>query len=281
MRTEIRSPLLGFCMKLILAIWTVCVLYPLVWTVLGALKDNAQFMQGKPWDLPKLPLVWSNYSYVWEKYHIGGYFLNSLLVTVLSTILAALLAATTAYVLARYTFRGSGLLYTAYMATMMIPMILGLIPLFFLLNDLHLINSLFGLSLVYGMGALPFGVFVLVGFFKSLPREMEEAAFIDGASHYRTFFQIMLPLARPGIISVSIMNVLNIWNEYIMGTVFINDPAKYTLPVGIAIMQGEMQYRTEWGPLFAALLISMLPVLVFYVLFQRQIAGGITAGAIK
>ncbi|MBE1445516.1 carbohydrate ABC transporter permease [Paenibacillus sp. OAS669] len=281
MRTEIRSPLLGFCMKLILAIWTVCVLYPLVWTVLGALKDNAQFMQGKPWDLPKLPLVWSNYSYVWEKYHIGGYFLNSLLVTVLSTILAALLAATTAYVLARYTFRGSGLLYTAYMASMMIPMILGLIPLFFLLNDLHLINSLFGLSLVYGMGALPFGVFVLVGFFKSLPREMEEAAFIDGASHYRTFFQIMLPLARPGIISVSIMNVLNIWNEYIMGTVFINDPAKYTLPVGIAIMQGEMQYRTEWGPLFAALLISMLPVLVFYVLFQRQIAGGITAGAIK
>ncbi|GAA4846074.1 carbohydrate ABC transporter permease [Paenibacillus vulneris] len=281
MRTEIRSPLLGFCMKLILAIWTVCVLYPLVWTVLGALKDNAQFMQGKPWDLPKLPLVWSNYSYVWEKYHIGGYFLNSLLVTVLSTILAALLAATTAYVLARYAFRGSGLLYTAYMASMMIPMILGLIPLFFLLNDLHLINSLFGLSLVYGMGALPFGVFVLVGFFKSLPKEMEEAAFIDGASHYRTFFQIMLPLARPGIISVSIMNVLNIWNEYIMGTVFINDPAKYTLPVGIAIMQGEMQYRTEWGPLFAALLISMLPVLVFYVLFQRQIAGGITAGAIK
>ncbi|WP_028548813.1 carbohydrate ABC transporter permease [Paenibacillus sp. UNC451MF] len=281
MNTGIKHPLMRLCMKIILAIWTVCVLYPLVWTILGAFKDNAQFMQGKPWDLPMLPLVWSNYSYVWDKYHIGGYFLNSLLVTIVSTLLAALLAATTAYVLARFAFKGSGLLYTTYMASMMIPMILGLIPLFFLLNDLHLINNLFGLSLVYGMGALPFGVFVLVGFFKSLPKEMEEAASIDGASHYRTFFQIMLPLARPGIISVSIMNVLNIWNEYIMGTVFINDPVKYTLPVGIAIMQGEMQYRTEWGPLFAALLISMLPVLLFYVVFQKQISGGITAGAVK
>ncbi|ULL15415.1 carbohydrate ABC transporter permease [Paenibacillus sp. H1-7] len=281
MKTGIANPFLGFCIRLLLLLWTLCVLYPLVWTVLGAVKDNAQFMQGKPWDLPQIPLLWSNYSYVWDKYHIGGYFLNSLTVTVVSTALAALLSATSAYVLARFTFRGSGLLYTIYIASMMIPMILGLIPLFFLLNDMHLINSHFGLSLVYGIGALPFGVFVLVGFFKSLPKEMEEAASMDGASHYRTFFQIMLPLARPGIVSVSIMNVLNIWNEYIMGTVFLNDPSKYTVPVGIAIMQGEMQYRTEWGPLFAALLISMVPVLLFYVLFQKQIAGGITAGAVK
>lgn len=281
MKTGVTNPFLSFCMKMILIVWAVCVLYPLVWTVLGALKDNAQFMQGKPWDIPKLPLQWGNYSYVWDKYNIGSYFLNSLTVTMVSTLLAALLAATTAYVLARFAFKGSGLLYTIYMASMMIPMILGLVPLFFLLNDMNLINSHIGLSLVYGIGALPFGVFVLVGFFKSLPKEMEEAASIDGASHYRTFFQIMLPLARPGIVSVSIMNVLNIWNEYIMGTVFINDPQKYTLPVGIAIMQGEMQYRTEWGPLFAALLISMVPVLLFYVLFQKQITGGITAGAVK
>jgi N-acetylglucosamine transport system permease protein len=277
----ISNPFLRLFIKIILLLWTACVLYPLLWTVLGALKDNAQFLQGKPWDLPKFPLIWLNFSYVWDKYHIGSYFLNSLTVTVASTVLAALLSATTAYVLARYAFKGSRLLYTIYMASMMIPMILGLIPLFFLLNDMHMINSLLGLSLVYGIGVLPFGVFVLVGFFKSLPKEMEEAAAIDGASLYRTFFQIMLPLARPGMISVSIMNVLNIWNEYIMGTVFINDPGKYTLPVGIAIMQSEMQYRTEWGPLFAALLISMAPVLLFYVVFQKQIAGGITAGAVK
>lgn len=281
MNAGIRHPLLRVGIQSILLLWTACVLYPLLWTVLGALKDNAQFLQGKPWDVPRFPLLWSNFSYVWDKYHIGGYFINSLLVTVGSTILAALLSATTAYILARYPFKGSGLLYTLYMASMMIPMILGLIPLFFLLNDLHMINSLIGLGLVYGIGALPFGVFVLVGFFKSLPKEMEEAAAIDGASLYRTFFQIMLPLARPGLISVSIMNVLNIWNEYIMGTVFLNDPSKYTLPVGIAVMQSEMQYRTEWGPLFAALLISMVPVLLFYVLFQKQIAGGITAGAVK
>jgi N-acetylglucosamine transport system permease protein len=164
---------------------------------------------------------------------------------------------------------------------MMIPMILGLVPLFFLLNDLGLINKLTGLVIVYTAWALPFSIFVLVSFFKTLPKELEEAAYIDGAGYYRTFFDVMLPLARSGIISIGIMNGLNIWNEYLMGTVFVNDPAKYTVPVGIAVMQAEMQYRTEWGPLFAGLMLSMIPVMIVYVLFQRHIVAGVTAGAVK
>lgn len=164
---------------------------------------------------------------------------------------------------------------------MMIPMILGLIPLFFLLNDMGMINTLRGLIIVYTASALPFGIFVLVGFFKTLPKELEEAANIDGAGYSRTFFTVMLPLARSGLVSVGIMNALTIWNEYIMGTVLINDATQYTLPVGIALMQSEMQYRTEWGPLFAGLLLSMIPVILIYVIFQRQIAEGVTAGAVK
>ncbi|NOV01138.1 carbohydrate ABC transporter permease [Paenibacillus planticolens] len=275
------NPVFRMFFKFILIAWAVCVLYPLIWTILSALKDNQQFFLGKPWDIPKLPLLWSNFSYVWGKYNFGHNFMNSLVVTLVSTIFGVLLSATTAYVIARFTFRGNGLLYYSYLSYMMIPTFLGIIPLFFLLNDLHLTNNLFGLILVYMVTAVPFAVFVLVSFFKSLPSELEEAASIDGASHYGIFFRIMLPLAKPGLMSVAIITVLNIWNEYVFALVLINDPTKYTIPVAIAVMQGEMQYRTEWGPLFAALIISMGPTIVFYSIFQKQITGGITAGALK
>lgn len=274
-------PIFRLFFKLCLIIWSFCILYPLLWTVLSSLKDNQQFFLGKPWDLPKLPLLWSNFTFVWEKYNFGHNFLNSLFVTLVSTLLAVLLSATTAYVIARFTFRGNGLLYYSYLSYMMIPTFLGIIPLFFLLNDFHLTNNLIGLTLVYTVTAVPFAVFVLVSFFKTLPGELEEAASIDGASHYGIFFRVMLPLARPGLISVAIITVLNIWNEYVFALVLISDPTKYTIPVAIAVMQGEMQYRTEWGPLFAALIISMGPPILFYSIFQKQITGGITAGALK
>lgn len=235
----------------------------------------------KPWSLPETPLLWLNFSYVWSKYHFGTYFINSIVVTLGSTLLSLLLAATTAYILARYVFKGSNVLYVLYIASMMVPFNLALIPLFFLINDLHLINTWTGLILVYAASALPFGIFVLVGFYKSLPKELAEAASIDGCSDFGTFFRIMLPLSQPGLITVGIMTVLTTWNEYIVGTILTNDPEKYTLPIGIAVMQAEMQYRTEWGPLFAALLITIVPVLIMYIFFQKQIASGITAGAVK
>ncbi|MDR6879599.1 carbohydrate ABC transporter permease [Bacillus sp. 3255] len=281
MNQRVVSPVFRWFFKLSLIAWSLCVLYPLLWTIFSSLKDNQQFFLGKPWSLPKLPLLWSNFSFVWDKYNFGHNFVNSLVVTLTSTIFGVLLSATTAYVIARFTFRGNGLLYYSYLSYMMIPTFLGIIPLFFLLNDLHLTNNLFGLMLVYMVTAVPFAVFVLVSFFKSLPSELEESAAIDGASHYGVFFRIMLPLAKPGLMSVAIITVLNIWNEYVFALVLINDPSKYTIPVAIAVMQGEMQYRTEWGPLFAALLISMGPTVVFYSVFQRQITGGMTAGALK
>ncbi|MCM3289421.1 carbohydrate ABC transporter permease [Paenibacillus sp. MER 180] len=268
-------------MYALLGIWTVLVIYPLLWSILGSFKTNQQFLLNAPWSLPEWPFEWANFTTVWNNYHLGTYFMNSLIVTVVSTVLALLLSSTTSYIIARFPFRGSIALYNLYLSSMMIPLILGLIPLFFLLSNLHLDNSLLGLILVYTVTNLPFGVFVLVGFFRSMPKELDEAASIDGSSHYGVFFRIMLPLAKPGLISVGMMNVLNIWNEYIIGTVLVNDPEKYTIPVGIAIMQAEMQYRTEWGPLFAGLLLSIIPVLVLYMIFQKQITSGMMAGAIK
>ncbi|TVX97430.1 carbohydrate ABC transporter permease [Cohnella terricola] len=281
MKTGINNPILKTLFYALLIIWGISVLYPLLWTLLDALKDNGQFFLHSPWALPNLPLIWENFSYVWDKYNFGAYFVNSLIVTAGSTVLGLILAATTAYVLARYKFRGSGGLYLLYISSMMIPFVLALIPLFFLMNSMQLINTKIGLIMVYASSILAFGIFVLVGFFKSLPKELEEAAITDGASHYGTFFRVMLPLSQPGLITVAIVNILNIWNEYIVGTVLVNDPKQYTIPVEIGVMQAEMQYRTEWGPLFAGLFISIVPVLIIYIFFQRRIASGITAGAIK
>ncbi|MDQ0897263.1 carbohydrate ABC transporter permease [Paenibacillus sp. V4I7] len=277
----IKNPLAKMFVWIILLIWSVAVLYPLIWTLLDALKNNEQFFLNAPWALPKYPLLWSNFSYVWSKYNFSTYFLNSIVVTVGSTLLGMILAAMTAYILARYDFKGNKILFTIYISSMMIPFALALIPLFFLLNDLHLINTWLGLILVYAALNLPFGIFLLVGFYKSLPKEIEEAAIIDGTSHYGTFFRVMLPLSQPGLITVMITNMLNNWNEYFLGVVLTNEPTKYTLPIGLAVMQAEMQYRVEWGPLFAGLLITTLPTLIVYMIFQRQIASGITAGAVK
>lgn len=278
---EIKNPLAKMLTWIILLIWSVAVLYPLLWTLLDALKNNEQFFLNAPWALPKFPLLWSNFSYVWSKYNFSTYFLNSIVVTVGSTLLGMILSAMTAYIIARYEFRGNKILFTIYISSMMIPFALALIPLFFLLNDLHLINTWLGLILVYAALNLPFGIFLLVGFYKSLPKEIEEAAIIDGTSHYGTFFRVMLPLSQPGLITVMITNMLNNWNEYFLGVVLTNEPTKYTLPIGLAVMQAEMQYRVEWGPLFAGLLITTLPTLIVYIIFQRQIASGITAGAVK
>lgn len=281
MNKRIRNPIARLILYMILVVWGISVLYPLLWTLLDSLKDNEQFFFKAPWSLPDIPLIWSNFSYVWSKYNFSTYFVNSIIVTLGSTLLGVLLSAMTAYVLARYKFRGSNALFLLYISSMMVPFVLALIPLFFLMNSMGLINTKMGLIFVYTSSLLAFGIFILVGFFKSLPKELEEAAIVDGASYYGTFFRVMLPLSQPGLITLGIVNVLNIWNEYIVGTILINDPNQYTLPVEIGVMQAEMQYRTEWGPLFAALLITIVPIIIVYIIFQRQIASGITAGAVK
>jgi N-acetylglucosamine transport system permease protein len=281
MNQKIRNPIMKVIIWVFLLIWSISVLYPLIWTLLDSLKNNKQFFLNSPWAFPKIPLFWSNYSDVWNRYHLGTYFLNSFVVTIGSTALGLILSATTAYILARYTFKGSNSLLLIYISSMMVPLSLALIPLYFLLDSMHLVNTLLGLILVYAATSLSFGIFVLVGFYKSLPKDLEEAAIIDGTTYYGTFFRVMLPLSQPGLITIAITNVLSNWNEFFLGVVLVNDPEKYTLPVALNVMQAEFQYRTEWGQLFAALLIVTLPVLIFYMVFQRQIASGITAGAVK
>jgi N-acetylglucosamine transport system permease protein len=278
---NIKNPIAKIIVWVILLIWSIAVLYPIIWTLLDALKTNKEFMLHAPWSLPTPPLIWSNFSYVWTKYHFGTYFINSVIVTAGSTLLGLLLAAMTAYVLARYPFKGSNALYSVYIGSLLVPIALAVIPLYFLINSMHLLNTSLSVILVYAALSLPFGIFVLFGFFKSLPKELEEASVIDGTSYFGTFFRVMLPLSQPGLIAVAISNVLANWNEFFFGLILLNDPEHYTIPIALNIMQSEFQYRTEWGPLFASLLIASVPVLIFYIIFQRQISSGITAGSVK
>lgn len=213
----------------------------------------------------------------------GGQYLyllfNTLLVVGGTTLLLLLLSSTTAFVLAKYRFPGRGFLENIYVACTGVPMVLVLVPLFFLCNTLHLTNNLWGLILVYPVLYLPFSIFLLMGFFKGVPNSLLEAAMIDGASEYGIFFRVTLPLVKSGLLIVTIVNVMNYWNEYTFALTFLSDETKFTLSIGINYLSSAMQYRTDFGALFAGLVISMIPVLVLYAIFNKQLQEGMAVNS--
>jgi N-acetylglucosamine transport system permease protein len=246
------------------------------------------------------PLAWSaavsNYHKAWVESNFSRYFFNSVWVTGWSLLGTLAFAAMAAYVLARFEFRGNRALFLFFISGMMIPAQLLLIPVFFQYSRLsefgtqllapfgyrlQLYDSHFGLILLYIALSLPFTILVLSGFFKSLPGELREAAIMDGCGEYRTFWHVMLPLAKPGLITAAIFNFLGIWNEYIFALVFVNTPEKKTLPLGLASVSIQAQYKTDFGLMFAGLVIVVLPTLLVYMLLQRKLTEGITAGALK
>jgi len=237
-----------------------------------------------------------NYRKAWVESNFSRFFFNSVWVTGWSLFGTLAIAAMAAYALARFDFPGNRALFLFFISGMMIPAQLLLIPVFFEFSWLsemgtqllqpfglrfQLYDSHFGLILLYIALSLPFTILVLSGFFKSLPGELREAAIMDGCGEYRTFWHVMLPLAKPGLITAAIFNFLGIWNEYIFALVFVNTPENKTLPLGLASVSIQAQYRTDFGLMFAALVIVVLPTLLVYVLLQRQLTEGITAGALK
>jgi N-acetylglucosamine transport system permease protein len=262
-----------------LALWAILVVLPLLWALLTAFKSDQEIFTS-PWSLPA-EWRFDNFARAWTEGNIGTYFINSLIVVVSATVLVMLLGAMTAYVIARYTFPGRDVLYYAFVAGMAFPIFLALVPLFFVVRNLGLIGTYPGLILVYVAYALPFTVFFLVSFFRTLPVSLIEAALLDGCSHAGVFFRIMLPLARPGIISVGIFNFLGLWNQFILPLVLMPDKSKYVLSQGLAVLAANQGYRSDWSALFAGLVIAILPVLVVYVAFQRKIQEGLAFGGFK
>ncbi|HRA47262.1 MAG TPA: carbohydrate ABC transporter permease [Thermomicrobiales bacterium] len=262
-----------------LLLWTVMVVFPFLWMVMTSFKTDPEILFS-PWKIPAA-IQWDNYSRAWNKAHIGRYFLNSLIVIIPSIAGTLLISAMAAYVLARFEFRLRNFFFYLFVAGMMFPVFLALVPLFFLLQDLHMTATYQGLILVYIAYSLPFTIFFLTSFFKSLPGEVGEAALVDGASQIRIFFNIMLPMAAPGLIAMGIFNFLGQWNQFLLPLVLMPDPNRYVLSQGLAFLAIQQGYQNDYGALFAAMTITMVPTLVVYVLFQRRLESGLTAGALK
>jgi N-acetylglucosamine transport system permease protein len=259
--------------------WCLMVVLPMVWMVYNSFKPSKEIF-ANPWSLPTT-FDFSNYVLAWAKSNVGVYFLNSMLVVGVSLLITLLLSAMAAYGLAVRRFKGGRLLYFVFILGMMIPTALSLAPLFSLMRSLSLVNSLTGLALVYVAFSIPFSVLVLYGFFASLPAAMREASIVDGASEWQTFWYVYLPMARPGVVTVTVFNFLGLWNEYLLGLVLLIDPDKQTLPIGIANMVVSMNYRSEWGPLFAAMVLAMIPVLAIYSALHKRVVEGMVMGALK
>ena len=259
--------------------WAVVTALPLLWAVVSSVKSDDEILNS-PWSLPSTP-HFDNWSRAWTSANIGRYFVNSLVVVGGALLLTMLLGALVSYALARYEFRGNRFIYYTFVAAMFFPVFLALVPLFFVVQRLGLLGTYQGLILVYAAYAVPFTVFFLHAFFRTLPTEIAEAAFLDGCSHAAVFFRVMLPLARPGLIAVGIFNFLGLWNQYLLPLVLNPDPDRYVLAQGLAALSVSQGYRSDWGGLFAGLTIAMVPVLVAYVAFQRHIRAGMTAGAVK
>jgi N-acetylglucosamine transport system permease protein len=256
--------------------WSVMVLVPFAWALLSSVKTSGEIF-GSPWSLPESP-QWSNFAQAWDK-GVGQYLLNSVIVVTGGVVLTMLLGSMAAYVLARYRFPGNRPLYYLFAAGMMFPVFLAIVPLFFVVRNLGMLSTYQGLILVYVAYSLPFTVFFMHAFFRTLPTAVAEAAFIDGCSHAGVFFRVMLPMARPGLLSIGIFNVIGQFNQFVLPS-FLS-PERPVLAQGIATLLASQRYEGDWGALFAALTIAMVPVVVVYLLFYRQVQTGLTSATLK
>lgn len=263
-----------------LVLWVVLAAGPLVWVALTAFRPSVEILSD-PMGWPT-SFHWENFTNAWTEASIGQYALNSLIILAGSLTGTMLLGSMAAYVIARFTFPGNRFIFMLFAGGMMFPVILALVPLFAVMENFGLLDTRPGLMIAYIAYSLPFTVFFLTSFFRTLPTGVQEAAMVDGASHTRTFFQIMLPMAKPGLVSIGIFNFLGQWNQYLLPLLLNNEEeGRYVLPQGLASLAVSQGYRGDWGALFAGLTIAMLPVLVVYAVFQRQVQAGLTAGALK
>lgn len=273
-----------------LVFWAVMVVYPLLWVVLSALKDDAQIIK-EPLSLIPNELHWDNFTRAWTKGHIGEFFLNTVIIVGGGVFLTMLLGSMAAYVLARYSFPGNRVIYYMFLAGLTLPVYMAAVPLFKGTFNTGRIVPFLGLNshamliLVYVAWSLSFTIFFMHSFFRTLPTSVAEAALVDGASHTGLFFRVMLPMARPGLISIGIFNVLGQWNQWYLPVLLMNPSGgqhKYqVISQGLIELSVNQGYKSDWSGLFAGVTMAMLPVLLVYVVFQRQVQAGLTGSITK
>jgi raffinose/stachyose/melibiose transport system permease protein len=250
-----------------------------VWLVIEAVKPNNEFLSTKPWQLPT-HWVWDNFSNAWRNADIQSYFVNSIIVSYGATFVSLAATVPAAYALSRVPrSRATGPLRQLFFVGLLMPPVVLIVPLYFELSAVHLLNSLVGLVIVYAGLSLPFSIWYLSSFFMALPRELEEAAAIDGASPTRSFLVVFLPNALSGCFAVFVVNFLWAWNEFFYALTFLD--SRYTIAIGVFNLQQNAEYNADWVTLFAGMLISVVPVLCLYAILSEQITRAMAQGAVK
>ncbi len=262
-----------------LIILSILIIVPVIWVFINSVKNSADILL-KPLEFPTT-ITFENYTNAWNEAGLGTGFINSIIVTMIAVSLIVIISAMAAYVLSRKKFKYRITIQNIFLIGLMLPTFLAMAPLFLLMNSLNLVNSIPGLILVYIAYSLSFTIFMLIAFFNQIPKSLEEAAIIDGCGPYKVFWKVMFPLAKPGLISAAIFNFVGIWNEYILALILITDDATKTLPVKLANIMMVQQYHTDWGALYAGLVLSFIPVTIFYLIFQKKLIEGSTAGSVK
>ena len=265
----------------------ICVvtLYPVLWVVGLALDPEQGGAQSRRlWPLPAHPSLRS-FQELLGAADAAGHLLfvrqlaNSLVVAALTTAVGLAVSMTAAYAMSRFSFPGRKLGLTALLATQMFPATMMSVPLYAILNHLHLLNSLSGLVLVYATTSVPFCVWMLKGYFDTIPRDLEEAALLDGATHGQIFWRVVLPLARPALAVTALFSFMTAWNEFILAATFLDDQTRFTLPVALQRFVGE--YKTEWGHFAAGAIVVSVPVMAVFFALQKHLVGGLTQGGVK
>lgn len=289
-RAGMSSRIFNGFSHLFLVVWALMVIYPLLWVVMSAFKGDSEVIR-EPLSLIPSKLHWDNFARAWTGGHLGSFFLNTVLVLVGSVTLTMLLGSMAAYALARYEFRGNRLIYYLFLSGLTLPIYLAAVPLFKGVYNMGVTFPFLGpnkhvmLIVVYVAWSLAFTVFFMHSFFRTLPDSIAEAAMVDGASHTRTFFSVMLPMAKPGLISIGIFNVLGQWNQWYLPTLLMQslsgEPKHQVISQGLIELSVNQGYKSDWSGLFAGVTMATLPVLIVYIVFQRQVQSGLTAGVGK
>lgn len=269
-----RRSLAGLRHGILLAL-VVMTLYPVFLMVMTSLKNNTEFYQNFLWIV--LPLHFSNYAAAWQE--VSPYIVNSIIVTGVTVVAVVAFGALAAYAFARMRFVGKEVLYYMVIALLMVPFVLTLVPQFILVKNLGLLDTRWALILPYISGGVVFAIFVLRSFFSTLPQELFDAAYIDGASELQVFWRLGLPLIRPAVGTVAILQILGTWNDYIWPSVVLLSDQLFTVPIGLVAFQGR--HSTDWGPLMAGYTLASIPIVILFAITTRTFIEGLTQGGLK
>lgn len=258
------------------SVYVIAIIYPLLWLTINGLKSNREFFLDT-WSLPQ-EWLGENYLVAW-KTGIEQYFMNSVLVTVISVSLVLFLGSMAAYGLSRFRFRGMNIVLLLILSGLMLAPQVSLIALYQMLQVIGIYNTYWALILPYVAFQLPFAIFLMRSYFLSIPRELEEAAIIDGCNTWKVYWHIILPMGKPILASAALLTGMNVWNEFMFALVFVEDSALRTIPVGL--MNLRSQLNTNFGVQLAGLAISALPMIIAFIVFQKQFVRGLSAGSVK